>query len=75
MRLVDRSIPNAAIAVIQNDEALYIFKDSSHDTLFQIGLLAKSFTGFGQYIYKVFASDIGKQCRGKQKGCYKRRQP
>jgi len=41
------NIPNAAIAVIQNGETTYIFKDSTHDTLFQIGSVAKSFTGFG----------------------------
>jgi len=40
-------IPNAAIAVIQNGETSYIFRDSTHDTLFQIGSVAKSFTGFG----------------------------
>jgi len=41
------NIPNAAVAVIQNGETSYIFKDSTHDTLFQIGSVAKSFTGFG----------------------------
>jgi len=41
------NIPNAAIAVIQGGETSYILKDSEHDTLFQIGSVAKSFTGFG----------------------------
>ena len=41
------NIPNAAIAVIQNGETSYILKDSEHDTIFQIGSVAKSFTGFG----------------------------
>ena len=41
------NIPNAAIAVIQNGETSYILKDSQHDTLFQIGSVSKSFTGFG----------------------------
>ena len=40
-------IPNAAIAIVQDDEVSYILKDSAHDTLFQIGSVAKSFTGFG----------------------------
>ena len=40
-------IPNAAIAVIQDGETSYIFRDSTHDTLFQIGSVSKSFTGFG----------------------------
>jgi len=41
------NIPNAAIAVIQGGETSYIFKDSEYNTLFQIGSVAKSFTGFG----------------------------
>ena len=41
------NIPNAAIAVIQNGETSYILKDSEHDTIFQIGSVTKSFTGFG----------------------------
>jgi len=41
------NIPNAAIAMIQDGETSYILKDSSHDTLFQIGSVAKSFTAFG----------------------------
>ena len=41
------NIPNAAIAVIQNGETSYILKDSEYDTLFQIGSISKSFTGFG----------------------------
>jgi len=41
------NIPNAAIAVIQNGETSYILKDSQHDTLFQIGSVSKSLTGFG----------------------------
>ena len=40
-------IPNAAIAVIQDGETSYIFRYSTHDTLFQIGSVSKSFTGFG----------------------------
>ena len=40
-------IPNASIGVIQGGETSYIFKDSTHDTLFQIGSVSKSFTGFG----------------------------
>ena len=40
-------IPNAAIAVIQDGETSYILKDSAPDDLFQIGSIAKSFTGFG----------------------------
>jgi len=45
---LDRArIPNAAIAVIQDGEVIYILKDSEHDTLFQIGSVAKSFTAFG----------------------------
>lgn len=40
-------IPNAAIAVMQDGETSYIFKDSTHETLFQIGSISKSFTGFG----------------------------
>jgi len=40
-------IPNAAIAVMQDGETSYIFRDSSHDSLFQIGSIAKSFTAFG----------------------------
>jgi len=40
-------IPNAAIAVIQDGETSYIFRDSTHETLFQIGSISKSFTGFG----------------------------
>ena len=41
------NIPNAAVAVIQDGETSYILKDSTTDMLFQIGSLAKSFTGFG----------------------------
>ncbi|MCL2840520.1 MAG: beta-lactamase family protein [Defluviitaleaceae bacterium] len=41
------NIPKATIAVIQNGETSYILKDSQHDTLFQIGSVSKSFTGFG----------------------------
>jgi len=41
------NIPNAAIAVIQGGETSYILKDSEHDTLFEIGSVTKSFTGFG----------------------------
>jgi len=41
------NIPNAAIAVIQDGKTSYIFRDSTYDTLFQIGSVAKSFTGFG----------------------------
>ena len=41
------NIPNAAIAVIQDGEISYILKDSEHDTLFQLGSVAKSFTSFG----------------------------
>jgi len=33
--------------VIQDGEASYILKDSEQDTIFQIGSVAKSFTGFG----------------------------
>ena len=40
-------IPNAAIAVTQDGETSYIFRDSTHETLFQIGSISKSFTGFG----------------------------
>ena len=40
-------VPNAAIAVIQDGQPSYIFKDSEYDTLFQIGSVSKSFTGFG----------------------------
>ena len=40
-------IPNAAIAAIQDGETSYIFRDSTQDTLFQIGSVTKSFTGFG----------------------------
>ena len=40
-------IPNAAIAIIQDGEVSHIFKDSTQDTLFQIGSVSKSFTGFG----------------------------
>ncbi|MCL2445810.1 MAG: beta-lactamase family protein [Oscillospiraceae bacterium] len=40
-------IPNAAIAVIQDGETNYILRDSTTDTLFQIGSVSKSFTGFG----------------------------
>jgi len=39
-------IPNAAIAVIEDGETSYLFKDSAHDTLFQIGSVSKSFTAF-----------------------------
>jgi len=41
------NIPNAAVAIIQGGETTYILKDSEHDTIFQIGSVAKSFTGFG----------------------------
>ena len=41
------NIPNAAVAVIEGGETSYILKDSTYDTLFQIGSVAKSFTGFG----------------------------
>ena len=41
------NIPNAAVAVIQGGETSYILKDSEYDTLFQIGSISKSFTGFG----------------------------
>ena len=41
------NIPCAAVAVIQDGETSYIFKNSTYDTLFQIGSVAKSFTGFG----------------------------
>jgi len=40
-------IPNAAVAVIQDGQTSYIFRDSTHETLFQIGSISKSFTGFG----------------------------
>jgi len=40
-------IPNAAIAILQEDEISYIFKDSTQDTLFEIGSVSKSFTAFG----------------------------
>ena len=40
-------IPNAAIAIIQDGETSYVLKDSTYDDLFQIGSVAKSFTGFG----------------------------
>jgi len=40
------NIPNAAIATIQDGETSYILKDSTHDTLFQIGSVSKSFTAF-----------------------------
>jgi len=40
-------IPNAAVAIIQDGETSYILKDSEYDTLFQIGSVSKSFTGFG----------------------------
>jgi len=40
-------IPNAAIAIMQNGETSFIFKDSTQDTIFQIGSIGKSFTGFG----------------------------
>ena len=39
--------PNAAIAIIQNDDVSYIFKNSTQNDLFQIGSVSKSFTGFG----------------------------
>ena len=41
------NIPNAAVAIIHGGETTYIFRDSQHDTLFQIGSLSKSFTAFG----------------------------
>jgi len=40
-------IPSAAVAIIQDGETSYILKDSTHYTLFQIGSVSKSFTGFG----------------------------
>jgi len=40
-------IPNAAIAAIHDGEISYVFRDSTQDTLFQIGSVTKSFTGFG----------------------------
>ena len=40
-------IPNATIALIQDGEVSYIFKDSTQDTLFEIGSVSKSFTAFG----------------------------
>ena len=46
-QLKQTNIPNAAVAVIQNGETSYFLNNSQHDTLFQIGSLAKSFTGFG----------------------------
>jgi len=45
--LTRAQIPNAAVAVIQNGEVSYILKDSAHDTLFRIGSIGKSMTGFG----------------------------
>jgi len=41
------NIPNAAVAIIQGGETSYILKDSEYNTLFQIGSVSKSFTGFG----------------------------
>ena len=41
------NIPSAAVAVIQDGDTSYIFRNSQSDTLFQIGSVAKSFTGFG----------------------------
>jgi len=41
------NIPNSSIAVIQDSETSYIFRNSTYDTLFQIGSITKSFTGFG----------------------------
>ena len=42
------NVPNAAVAVIQGGETSYILHgDTQQDTLFQIGSIAKSMTGFG----------------------------
>ena len=41
------NIPNSAVAVVRDGETSYILHDSHYDTLFQIGSVAKSFTGFG----------------------------
>jgi len=41
------NFPSAAVAVIQGGETSFILENSEMGTLFQIGSLAKSFTGFG----------------------------
>ena len=41
------NFPNSAVAVIQDGETTFILDNSEYDTLYQIGSLAKSFTGFG----------------------------
>jgi len=51
-------ISNSAIAIIQDGEASYILKDAEQDTLFQIGSISKSFTGFGVLLLE----DMGLLC-------------
>ena len=41
------NIPSASIAVIQGEHTSFIHENSDDNTLFQIGSLAKSFTGLG----------------------------
>ena len=40
-------IPNAAVAVIKDDETSFILKDSEPNTLFQLASVAKPITAFG----------------------------
>ena len=51
-------IPNAAIAIIQDGETEFVLKDSGYNSLFQIGSISKSFTGFGVLLLE----DMGLLC-------------
>jgi len=51
-------IPNAAISIIQDGETSHILKDATQDSLFQIGSISKSFTGFGVLLLE----DMGLLC-------------
>ena len=41
------SVPNAAVAIIHGGDTTYVLNNSQHDTLFEIGSVAKPFTAFG----------------------------
>jgi len=56
--LTRQRIPSAAVAVIQGNEVSLTLKNTYHDSLFQIGSISKSFTGFGVLLLE----DMGLLC-------------